>query len=82
MFPAEALKGKKEGARIRIGNPEIPGQYVNAKAFSDKAEVLAIINLLRPGDFINIKGKFDEPFGTRKDGSPSYDLIADFIERV
>jgi len=66
--------GGKTQMRIRIGNPDIPGQYVDAKSFDP--DIWKVMELLREKDMVNIKGHFDKPWQDK------YDLVVEEISRA
>lgn len=86
MFDIEhkpATAQRRENARMRIGNPAIPGQYVYAKSF--EPDIIAEMKRLRKGDMVDITGHFDKPWTKRNpDGSSDtqYDLVIQSVARA
>jgi hypothetical protein len=86
MFNPEhksATPNRKENVRMRIGNPAIPGRYVDAKSF--EPEVMSAMRALRKGDIVNIEGFFDKPWTMKNSAGEDeqrFDLVVEAISRV
>lgn len=88
-YTLEAQGKRREQVRMRIGNKEQikvgskPG-YVNAKSI--EPDMMKLLLNFRPGDHVDIKGYFEEPWRKKgKNGQPDvdeYDLVVQEIVRV